>query len=347
MDFDHTLLLAFGLPALAAIVAACVAVRRGRRLDAHRDALTELARTLSADGAARGHLCAAAARIADGAFAYLAEPAPSGDRLIVTATADLELAGHELPFGEPSATVAAFRSGRTIHLADLSAAGTDVSPALARHTGAVAARFKPVRDGDVIVGVLVIGWRHLLDEVPDETVELLQLLAAQASEAIKRDRRVTRLVRQARTDALTGLPNRRSWDELLEREVARARRTGAPVCVAMLDLDRFKAFNDAHGHQAGDDLLSSAARAWRAQLRRQDVLVRYGGEEFALLLPDTRMDTALDVVDRVRDATPKGVTASAGVVELGAGEGCASVVARADAALYRAKHAGRAATVAA
>ena len=89
------------------------------------------------------------------------------------------------------------------------------------------------------------------------------------------------------------------WDEDLEREIARARRHGGALCLAMLDLDRFKAFNDHHGHQAGDQLLAAAATAWRPVLRTTDTLARYGGEEFAVLLPHTDEEGALTVVERL------------------------------------------------
>ncbi|HSO54917.1 MAG TPA: GGDEF domain-containing protein, partial [Actinomycetes bacterium] len=90
-------------------------------------------------------------------------------------------------------------------------------------------------------------------------------------------RLVSRLQGLARTDPLTGIPNRRVWDEELPHELERARRTGAGVCVAMIDLDNFKAYNDRHGHQAGDLVLKEAVSAWRAEVRSTDLLARYGG----------------------------------------------------------------------
>ena len=94
-----------------------------------------------------------------------------------------------------------------------------------------------------------------------------------------------RLAEAADTDELTGLANRRAWQREFERELARAAREEADVCVAILDLDRFKDFNDTYGHHAGDARLREAAAAWRAELRGGDLLARYGGEEFAILLP--------------------------------------------------------------
>ena len=109
----------------------------------------------------------------------------------------------------------------------------------------------------------------------------------------------------------------------------------------MLDLDRFKAFNDEYGHQAGDQLLAASPR-WRPALRATDTIARYGGEEFALLLPHSDEDAALIVVERLLEVVPLGQTASAGVAIWDGIETAEALLARADAALYRAKGAGRA-----
>lgn len=149
----------------------------------------------------------------------------------------------------------------------------------------------------------------------------------------------------ATRDPLTGLANRRAWDERVPLELHRSMRTGRPATVALLDLDHFKAYNDRRGHQAGDDLLVAASRAWEQELRGDDLLVRFGGEEFALLLPDADADEAEQVLARLRHVMPAGQTFSAGyaVAHLDptilpdAGE----LLARADAAMYQAKEAGR------
>jgi diguanylate cyclase (GGDEF)-like protein len=153
------------------------------------------------------------------------------------------------------------------------------------------------------------------------------------------------LARVARTDALTGVPNRRDWDEQLEVELARAARTGEPVCIALLDLDHFKAFNDLRGHPAGDGLLRQVARAWRTELRSMDVLARYGGEEFGVILPGCGPEKAAAIVDRLRALTPSGQTTSAGVACWAGTESPETLVARADLALYEAKRGGRDRTV--
>ena len=116
---------------------------------------------------------------------------------------------------------------------------------------------------------------------------------------------------------------------------------GEPLCVAILDLDHFKAYNDANGHPAGDALLAGAALMWRRELRPTDILARYGGEEFAAVLPACTLEGAKVVVERIRAATPAGQTVSAGIAQWDGAEDNEALVARADAALYRAKAAGR------
>ena len=149
-----------------------------------------------------------------------------------------------------------------------------------------------------------------------------------------------RVGRMARTDPLTGVLNRRVWDHELAREIEHAARTALPLCVAMIDLDHFKAYNDEHGHQAGDRLLKAAAAAWQSHLRKGDLLVRYGGEEFALLLPDCGLDDAMVIAERLRTAQPEG-TCSIGVAAWNTRETESELVRRADQALYAAKTGGR------
>jgi diguanylate cyclase (GGDEF)-like protein len=188
----------------------------------------------------------------------------------------------------------------------------------------------------------------------EEATEARDAAVREAQADIRQRRQRLGQVRKlARTDALTGLPNRRSADEELPRELARARRHEAPVCAVMLDLDHFKKFNDAMGHQAGDRLLKDTADAWRGTLRDTDYVAfygfvaRYGGEEFVVVLPDCDLEQALSVVKRLRASMPGGLTSSAGVACWDRAESAEGLIARADAALYRAKHAGRDRAVAA
>jgi diguanylate cyclase (GGDEF)-like protein len=140
------------------------------------------------------------------------------------------------------------------------------------------------------------------------------------------------------TDPLTGAANRRGF---AERAAALTARPGEPLVLAVLDLDHFKAFNDARGHAAGDGLLRECVLAWRELIRGRDHLARWGGEEFAVLLDRCETDEALLVVDRLRAATPHGVTCSAGVAAWDGAESADELFRRADRALYRAKASGR------
>jgi diguanylate cyclase (GGDEF)-like protein/PAS domain S-box-containing protein len=151
----------------------------------------------------------------------------------------------------------------------------------------------------------------------------------------------------ALSDALTGLANRRAWDDGLLREVARARRAGTTLCVAAVDVDHFKTMNDEQGHGAGDRFLRRAAAAWRTALRASDLLARTGGEEFAVALPDCDLEAAMRVGDRFRELTPAGLTCSVGVAQWDGEESRDALLQRADRALYAAKHAGRDRTLAA
>jgi diguanylate cyclase (GGDEF)-like protein len=152
---------------------------------------------------------------------------------------------------------------------------------------------------------------------------------------------VRALARLVRTDPLTGLANRRGWDEQLDRELARARRSGGAVSVALLDFDNFKAFNDAHGHQAGDRLLVAATAAWQGQLRAVDVLCRWGGDEFAVLLPDCAEGEIQEIIARISQSTPNLQSCAAGVAAWDGNETAHDLLRRADTQLLEQKRAQR------
>jgi diguanylate cyclase (GGDEF)-like protein len=156
----------------------------------------------------------------------------------------------------------------------------------------------------------------------------------------------------ARTDPLTGVANGRAFHELLDRELSRVRRTGSPLTVAYLDLDRFKAVNDALGHEAGDRLLREVASRIARSLRAQDLVARLGGDEFVLLLPDTEASAARAALDRslgvVREAVsacpgaPAGVGATIGAVVFTQAPASSDAAIRAaDDRMYEGKRAGR------
>jgi len=150
----------------------------------------------------------------------------------------------------------------------------------------------------------------------------------------------SRLRELALEDALTGLPNRRALQGQLSGELARARRDGRPLSLAVLDLDSFKLFNDRNGHPAGDQLLKSAAAAWSQELRAGDMLARVGGEEFVLVLAGADAGRAEAIIDKLRARTPMGQSFSAGVAQWDSIALPEEMLQRADAAMYAAKRAG-------
>jgi len=145
----------------------------------------------------------------------------------------------------------------------------------------------------------------------------------------------------ARIDLPTGLPNRRAFEEALERELAVALRAPRKLTVAIIDLDHFKQVNDIRGHPAGDALLRQASAAWRMCLRPSDVLARYGGDEFGVIMPDTGVEEARSALQRLRRVTPDGETCSVGAAEWDGAQTAGALAQDADAALYEAKAAGR------
>ncbi|HST36661.1 MAG TPA: diguanylate cyclase [Allosphingosinicella sp.] len=185
---------------------------------------------------------------------------------------------------------------------------------------------------------------------------LMALLTAAILSATRAHRRALELTEElhqlATTDGLTGLPNRRQLMFALETEVRRAGRTGRPLALALLDIDHFKAINDTHGHPAGDAVLVAVAEVLREVTRGGDVLGRFGGEEFAVLMPETSLDQAQLACERLRRAIqkrrmdyPNGaaghITISTGVARLAGEEGLDHLIHRADIALYEAKAGGR------
>jgi diguanylate cyclase (GGDEF)-like protein len=163
--------------------------------------------------------------------------------------------------------------------------------------------------------------------------------------AAERERLLERAESEARTDALTSVPNRRGLFEALDREIARAGRQNSPLCLAVIDLDNFKLFNDRYGHAEGDLLVIEAVGAWRRALRAPDVLARLGGEEFVVVLPGTDIGGARKVIDRLRSSTPRGETCSAGIARWLPGEEGDELIRRADDTMYEAKSAGRDRTI--
>jgi two-component system, cell cycle response regulator len=202
-------------------------------------------------------------------------------------------------------------------------------------------------DGETL-GMVAAEWgRQPGERIPALTVETLAQSVAHAAMTLRNTWLLTEVERLATRDGLTGLANRRLLEESLEREVARTERRKSPLSLVVIDVDHFKDVNDTLGHQAGDDVLRDVGRVLTENTKASDLPVRYGGDEFVLLLPDCTADQCFEVAERLRNA----VTAEATTVRVTVSAGTASIpdnaadgerlVAAADAALYEAKRAGR------
>ena len=159
--------------------------------------------------------------------------------------------------------------------------------------------------------------------------------------------------RFATIDALTGLHNRGWLDDMFDREIRRSERDGLTPCLLMIDVDHFKDFNDEYGHLAGDRVLVVVGENIRKPLRPNDLIARFGGEEFSVLLPETSLDNAIAIAERLRERVSEAspgeidgrelpyVTVSIGITEYKPGDSLETMIAAADVAMYHAKKAGR------
>jgi diguanylate cyclase (GGDEF)-like protein len=209
----------------------------------------------------------------------------------------------------------------------------------------------PIGREDALLGCIVIAGA---DEgsITAEEARNVGLLGAIAASALEIVWEIEEVNRRAETDPLTGLANRRRFDESLERELSQSDRFGHPVSLVLVDIDHFKRVNDAHGHEAGDAVLRAVARMLADGIRAVDLCARFGGEELAILLPQTTATGAFELADRLRrriagrpirvNDAEIAVTASFGVASY-PDVVCSrdALFAAADAALYGAKHDGR------
>ena len=215
-----------------------------------------------------------------------------------------------------------------------------------------------VRYGNLI-GSLNLGSENGTRFVKGAATDFLQRLATIVAICLENATNLERLKRVGLTDSLTGVNNRRFFDQRLIEETARAQRTNEPLACLFMDVDHFKAVNDQHGHQLGDQVLREIAGLIREQLRASDVLGRYGGEEFSALLVNANSESAMEIAERIRSVIEKqsfstsedqlmSVTISIGVATLSTESAdieseklSEDLVERADQAVYRAKHDGR------
>ena len=213
----------------------------------------------------------------------------------------------------------------------------------------------PLRlDGEEPVGTLTAFWRRADERAPEETLQALERLAEAAGPAVENARRFREARRLADLDALTSLHNRRYFHDTLGREVSRAHRYDRKLALVIFDIDDFKAINERVGHLAGDAVLSQLAERVRSVVRSADIACRVGGDEFAVILPESTLADAEQLYRRLQFAVATRATGpaeklhlSAGIAELTREDDAVSFFERADEALFRAKQTGKSQAVAA
>lgn len=200
--------------------------------------------------------------------------------------------------------------------------------------------------------------KSMISPLTNSDINHLEQLSKQSSATINRANVYSEILKHATLDALTGFYNRRQLDERIKQETAKAKRQKTPICAIMTDIDYFKKVNDVYGHAAGDLVLKEVSKTIRSQLREYDIAGRYGGEEFAILLPFTRTEEAVMVAERLRNAVEKtiinltkvnpdspqktiNVTISIGIYEYKITDDAEDLLKKADKALYEAKETGR------
>jgi two-component system, cell cycle response regulator len=217
----------------------------------------------------------------------------------------------------------------------------------------------PLRRGDELIGCINFGSRDPARFTRHHGTDFLSHLADIAAVCLENAVNRSRLVRSGITDVLTGLYNRRYLQHRLGDELARARRVGRPLACIIFDVDHFKPINDRWGHPAGDRVLAQVAHLIREECRASDIAIRYGGEEFTMLLPATGLDEAMHVAERIRQAVATGEFVLPGghgirlTISAGVSAACPQqpdqdlkslgdrLIAEADVQLYRAKSEGR------
>lgn len=214
----------------------------------------------------------------------------------------------------------------------------------------------PLVNENRVLGCLAA--KSMVGKINEFEINYLEQLAKQASATINRAKVYSEILKHATLDALTGFYNRRQLEERIKQETAKAKRKKTNLCAIMTDIDFFKRVNDVYGHAAGDLVLKTVSKTMRSQLREYDIAGRYGGEEFALLLPFTRTEEAIMVAERLRKAVENkkidlskidsevpdksiNVTISIGIYEFKDSDSPSDLLTKADKALYEAKETGR------
>jgi diguanylate cyclase (GGDEF)-like protein len=204
---------------------------------------------------------------------------------------------------------------------------------------------------DRVVGVLNLADKMEGDSFNSEDIALIELLGQLVGASIGNIKLFEKIQRQATTDGLTSLTNHKTFYEILERELWRSRRYGGQISLIMIDIDNLKKINDAYGHRAGDKVIREVSRRIRECIRQIDTAARYGGDEFAVILPNTSLNDAIVVAERMLEAVSRTPTSwqkeqitlsiSVGLGQYDADANPEDITSRSDQALYTAKQAGK------
>jgi diguanylate cyclase (GGDEF)-like protein len=255
----------------------------------------------------------------------------------------------------PSPMVMAIRSKEFILVRDID---THKNPVIRKSQRAFAENYRtsncaivPLMCQDRVVGVLNLADKMQNDSFGYDDIALIELFSQLVGASIGNIKLFERIQRQATTDGLTGLVNHKTFYEILEKELWRSRRYGGQISLIMVDIDNLKRINDTHGHRAGDKVIKEISRTIKACIRQIDTAARYGGDEFAIILPNTSLGDATVVGERMVDAVSRCPTSwqkeqiplsiSVGLGQYDADTNPEDITSRSDQALYTAKLAGK------
>ena len=255
----------------------------------------------------------------------------------------------------PSPMVMAVRSKELILAGDID---THKKPIIKKSQRAFAENYKtkncviaPLICQDRVVGVLNLADKIEGDDFSRENIALIELFSQLVGASIGNIKLFEKIQRQATTDGLTGLVNHKTFYEILEKELWRSRRYGGQISLIMIDVDGLKKINDAYGHRAGDRVIREISRKIKECIRQIDTAARYGGDEFAVILPNTSLSDAVVVAERMVDAVASSpitwrreqikLSISVGLGQYDADANPEDITSRSDQALYSAKQAGK------